>query len=615
MAAYQSGNLNKAAKLFKNVARGAPMIPQPRTNLAVIYEKQGKMKEARTELLSALKDFPTDHSVAITACRFGSTALNRKIYDALDQTQLTKACKRAHKLKPDDFESITLLGSAYVLMMKFKEAVKALEKAVDMAADGSNPEGHRQAMTNLALANLRGSQPLQALLVTNELSELYGDQPGMDSLIAGVRSIIIRYDKESVDKFKASLNEWARDFHLKDETCGSGKWNVAMNWTRVNHHNLAVKILNRDTALTTYGSPDLVVQRGSEPYEDMRTLFWERLLVDVTIHDAYLWSSNGIISMDCNMFAGSVSWDLELNTVAESEARFIQTVEIDDPVALTLPLKNLGNYYHWMCEGLLRAIWLQDRLDAPGNEDMKLVVPRLASYARESLTMLGFKSSQLLEYQMDVNVRWHFNKPVHLVDWIQPEHEPYGSLSEDTWSPYSPPRAGLQLARRRLQGALLEHDPDLFTKPWQVVYLSREVGQTTRSITNEQEIIDGLVEQFGKDRVTVHRGKESLAQQLAMFVKARLVVGAHGAGLSNTLVCRPNTAVVMLPMKPMVDMTFVHMAAALEHKMYTTTDVTSYYYGMYGTLTKAQIQQVLDTSKEAFAWTEGKWGDIRHDEL
>ena len=101
-----------------------------------------------------------------------------------------------------------------------------------------------------------------------------------------------------------------------------------------------------------------------------------------------------------------------------------------------------------------------------------------------------------------------------------------------------------------------------------------------------------------------------------MFVRARVVVGAHGAGLSNTLVCRPNTAVVMMPMKPMVDMTFVHLAAALEHKLFLTTDITSYYYGNYGKLTEAQIEQVVAATQDAVAWTEDRWQHgIQHDEL
>eukprot|EP00045_Choanoeca_perplexa_P012027 m.129691 g.129691 ORF g.129691 m.129691 type:complete len:651 (+) comp15857_c0_seq1:3-1955(+) len=617
MLAFQAGKLNKAERIFKQLAKDVPSIPNPLTNLGVVYEKQGNMKAARKVLLKALKNFPEDHEVAITTCRFGATALNRKVYDTLTQAELLKACKRAHELKPDDFESITLLGSTYVLLMNFVEAVKVLEQAVELVEGTDNKEGHRQVLTNLALANLRGARPIQALEVTDELASLYGHLPGMDGMVAGVRSIVIRYDAESVELYKRSVQAWSREFKVKDATCSSGKWQVVSNWTTVKHHNLEVKQFNPSTALTTYGAADLVVQIGKQPYDDMRSQFWERLLVQVKLHDAYLWSSVGLITMDCRLFTGSVSWDTEVSGMEQAEPRFIKTIEIDDEVALTLPLKNIGNYYHWMCEGLLRVIWLQERvLDLPGNEDIKLVIPPKSSFITQSLDLLHIEPSRLLEYPADVNVRWHFNKPAHIVDWIQPEDEPFGSLKEDTWSPYSPPREGLILARQRLQGALLEHDPNLFQHDWTVIYISRESGKSTRSISNEPALIGALKKQFGDDKVVVHTGKETLAQQLTKFVRARVVVGAHGAGLSNTMVCQPHTGVVMLPMKPMVDMTFVHMAAALQHKLFLATDVTSYYYSVYGELTKFQISQVVEATKEAVAWTQDRWqSSMVHDEL
>jgi hypothetical protein len=39
-----------------------------------------------------------------------------------------------------------------------------------------------------------------------------------------------------------------------------------------------------------------------------------------------------------------------------------------------------------MAQGLLRVIWLQDRLlDLPGNEDIKLVIPPKSRFMKESL--------------------------------------------------------------------------------------------------------------------------------------------------------------------------------------------------------------------------------------
>jgi len=84
---------------------------------------------------------------------------------------------------------------------------------------------------------------------------------------------------------------------------------------------LALQVFNPSTALTTYGSPDLVVQLGSDPYTDMRSLFWERLIVQVKLHDAYMWSSGALITLDCQLFTGSVGWDTEVSGLDHVEPR------------------------------------------------------------------------------------------------------------------------------------------------------------------------------------------------------------------------------------------------------------------------------------------------------
>ena len=72
-----------------------------------------------------------------------------------------------------------------------------------------------------------------------------------------------------------------------------------------------------------------------------------------------------------------------------------------------------------------------------------------------------------------------------------------------------------------------------------------------------------LIASVGKKHVVVHTGKEKVIEQARMFKNARVVVGAHGAGLTNIVYCKPGTGVVLLPMKPHSDHTYSHMASAL----------------------------------------------------
>jgi hypothetical protein len=50
---------------------------------------------------------------------------------------------------------------------------------------------------------------------------------------------------------------------------------------------------------------------------------------------------------------------------------------------------------------------------------------------------------------------------------------------------------------------------------------------------------------------------ESVLEQAAMFQSASLVIGAHGAGLSNLVFCEKGTNVILFPMRPHVDHTYV----------------------------------------------------------
>lgn len=93
-----------------------------------------------------------------------------------------------------------------------------------------------------------------------------------------------------------------------------------------------------------------------------------------------------------------------------------------------------------------------------------------------------------------------------------------------------------------------------------------------------------------------------MRKQLELFYSATVVIAPHGAGLANSIVCREDTAIVLLPMRPMVDMTFIHLAAALGHRVFIATDVTSYYYSTFGKLSPTQVRHVVDAVQSAIDW-------------
>ena len=80
-----------------------------------------------------------------------------------------------------------------------------------------------------------------------------------------------------------------------------------------------------------------------------------------------------------------------------------------------------------------------------------------------------------------------------------------------------------------------------------------------------------------------------------MFKHARVVLGAHGAGLTNLVYCKPGTGLVLLPMNPHSDHTYSHMASALGFETWIVNEVSSNYYAHYGVISEEQIQLIVDT--------------------
>ncbi len=146
-----------------------------------------------------------------------------------------------------------------------------------------------------------------------------------------------------------------------------------------------------------------------------------------------------------------------------------------------------------------------------------------------------------------------------------------------------------------------------------MVYVARNSATAVRSIANEADLISGLQRHFG-DLLVVHRGTESLTEQLMMFAQGSVIIGAHGAGLANLMVARQGSCVVMFPMQPLSDHTFIHMAAALDLEMTIMTDISSYYYGNYGLVDSAKIQAVVETADKCWTARHGPLS-LEKDEL
>jgi capsular polysaccharide biosynthesis protein len=176
------------------------------------------------------------------------------------------------------------------------------------------------------------------------------------------------------------------------------------------------------------------------------------------------------------------------------------------------------NYYHWLMQ-CLPAIDASVTTVGAGN--CVLALPRLAGWQEESLALLGYASIPRIPIEFDCH--YHF-KRAHYCTYLN------GSAAFSL-----SPRCLDVLDRLGAGIGPMEGAPER-------LYVAR-LDSPNRVLRNEAEVTDAL-ERNGF--VTLVPGFHSLRDQIALFKSAQVVVGAHGAGLTNLAFCRPGTTVLEL---------------------------------------------------------------------
>jgi hypothetical protein len=171
-------------------------------------------------------------------------------------------------------------------------------------------------------------------------------------------------------------------------------------------------------------------------------------------------------------------------------------------------LPNRENYYHFLVETLPAAI-LAARL--PTLRSCPLVFSRLSSWQREALAMVGVPAERLAELEA---LKSAGPGPDHLrfsLGWL-PVDLSFALACAIT-------REGLSVRRFPRRGARL-------------IVSRGGGGHIARRLVNEDAVIRALEAQGFQ---TVLAERLSFREQVELFATAEIVVGAHGAGLTNML--------------------------------------------------------------------------------
>lgn len=120
----------------------------------------------------------------------------------------------------------------------------------------------------------------------------------------------------------------------------------------------------------------------------------------------------------------------------------------------------------------------------------------------------------------------------------------------------------------------------------------------SRRIDNENEVVDAMVQRFGP-RVQLHDGDAMpVREQIEMFSKARIIIGAHGSGLVNIAFAPPTACLISFPIVPHTKLFF----GTVLHHVRTTGSLIDYSENLSSSL---GIAHVILTSVPPSSWLGG----------
>lgn len=178
----------------------------------------------------------------------------------------------------------------------------------------------------------------------------------------------------------------------------------------------------------------------------------------------------------------------------------------------------VGNYFHWMTQSLPSIDWgVRHRR----HSDIAIAVPPLRPPQVEALALLGHASVPRLTL-----------RPVAHYALVSAEYAEF----LDARMPHTVSKAAAETFAR-LRAAVEPAADGAYA-----IYVAR-TDSPRRVMTNENALISMLERQ---DVHIVVPGALPVRQQLAIFRRARLVIGPHGAGLTNLIACEPGAHVYEL---------------------------------------------------------------------
>ena len=182
------------------------------------------------------------------------------------------------------------------------------------------------------------------------------------------------------------------------------------------------------------------------------------------------------------------------------------------------------NYWHWLIDVLPRLIILEKELN---NEEVTLLVPDYKkNYQKDSLKYL-IKNKKINYISLNRN---RFSKFDKIVSCSNNENFEYYNFSL------------LSKLRDKILSQV-KNNSLLINNNYEKIYISRDdsTKKNKRSLENNSEVEKFLSENGFKILIL---SKYSFLEQAAIFNKAKVIIGLHGAGFANIIFSKKETKII-----------------------------------------------------------------------
>ena len=318
----------------------------------------------------------------------------------------------------------------------------------------------------------------------------------------------------------------------------------------------------------------------------------------------------GVVQDSCRAFLDSHGGYVWLDATRGFPAREdLPLVRLERAASIVQMSGNL--FFHWLLECLPRLLLLKSLLERDAS--IALLVPSGLNRVTESLALLGWP----LRAPVPGRDESHGALVERRIVYYEPERACYaiGELHVADWravderptQAFTAPRVALVAVRAALApppplAELLwrEREQQRGGRPLRLVYTSRRGDlmrkdkQAPRIVVNEDALVAALVAAMpgGAAEVSVvHGGEITMAETVALFKAADIVVGAFGGTLANIVFCAPRTQVLEIALREPAYRTYMHLAAAMGLGYWVTTDTPD---NSFADALEAPIEKVRD---------------------